>query len=110
MRSVLGGRAFARKRVGFAAALLLVSFLLPLPAFAAVKIEEVTSAGGIKAWLVRDDKLPLIALHFAFRGGVEQDPADKQGLAELTAALLTEAWATPMPRCSSAVSRTNPFS
>ena len=79
-----------RAKKGFATALLLLLFLLPLPALAAVKVEAVTSAGGIKAWLVRDDKLPLIALHFAFRGGVEQDPADKQGLAELTAALLGE--------------------
>jgi len=56
----------------------------------ATDIVEVTSAKGIKAWLVEDDKLPLIALQFAFRGGVEQDPADKQGLATLTMALLTE--------------------
>jgi zinc protease len=56
----------------------------------AIHIQEVTSPGGIKAWLVQDDKLPLIAMRLAFRGGVEQDPLDKQGLAELTASLLTE--------------------
>ncbi len=62
---------------------------LVLPA-QAMDIKEVTSKSGVKAWLVEDHKLPLIALHFAFRGGVEQDPADKQGLAHLTMNLLTE--------------------
>ena len=56
----------------------------------ATMIEEVTSKGGIKAWLVEDHKLPLIAMHFAFRGGVEQDPQDRQGLATLTMSLMTE--------------------
>ncbi len=78
------------KQVVFAF-LVLLSWFMPTQVMAAsVKVEEITSPGGIKAWLVRDDKLPLIAMHFSFRGGVEQDPTDKQGLAELTAALLTQ--------------------
>lgn len=56
----------------------------------AAPIEEVTSKNGTKAWLVEDHKLPLIAMHFAFRGGVEQDPVAKQGLANLTTSLLTQ--------------------
>lgn len=68
---------------------LLLACLLTLPAHA-VTIQEVTSPGGVKAWLVEDHKLPLISVRFAFRGGVEQDPADKQGLAKLTMNLLTE--------------------
>jgi zinc protease len=56
----------------------------------ATRIQEVTSSGGIKAWLVEDHKLPVIAMHFAFRGGVEQDPVDKQGLANLAMNLMTE--------------------
>jgi zinc protease len=59
-------------------------------AHAATNVEEVTSAKGIKAWLVEDHQLPLIAMQFAFRGGVEQDPRDKQGLATLTMGLLTQ--------------------
>lgn len=55
-----------------------------------LQIEEVVSPGGIRAWLVRDDRLPLISIRFAFRGGTEQDPPDKQGLAEMTASLLTQ--------------------
>jgi len=53
-------------------------------------IVEVTSKHGIKAWLVEDHKLPLVSLRFSFAGGVETDPAGKQGLAVLAASLLTQ--------------------
>jgi len=56
----------------------------------ATTIQTVTSRSGVKAWLVEDHKLPLVAMHFAFRGGVEQDPASKQGLATLSMDMLTE--------------------
>ncbi len=70
---------------------LLCAFVFSCSAFAAApSVVEVTSAKGIKAWLVQDSTLPLISVRFAFRGGVETDPADKQGLAVLTAGLLTQ--------------------
>jgi zinc protease len=50
----------------------------------------VTSPGGIKAWLVHDTTLPLIAMEFAFLGGAAQDPADRPGVASLAASLLDE--------------------
>ena len=56
----------------------------------ATVVQDVVSAKGVHAWLVQDDKLPLISMSFAFRGGVEQDPVDKQGLADLTCELMTE--------------------
>lgn len=64
--------------------------LLGIHAAQATEIKEVKSPGGITAWFVEDHKLPLIAMQFAFRGGIEQDAADKQGLAHLTMALLDE--------------------
>ena len=71
--------------------LLLILALILVPAAAqATTIQEVTSSGGIRAWLVEDHKLPLIAMQFAFRGGVEQDPVQLQGLAHLTMDALTE--------------------
>ncbi len=74
----------------FLSALFLICLpLLSMPAHA-TNIQEVTSSKGITAWLVEDHKLPLIAMNFAFRGGVEQDPADKQGLATLTMSLLSQ--------------------
>ena len=56
----------------------------------ATKIERVVSPGGIEAWLVREPAVPLIAIDFAFRGGANQDPADKPGVANMVAALLDE--------------------
>jgi zinc protease len=48
------------------------------------------SPGGIEAWLVRDSALPVISLEFAVLGSADQDPADKPGVANLTASLLDE--------------------
>jgi zinc protease len=71
---------------------LVVFLTLSLCGFSAraTTVEEVTSVSGIRAWLVEDHHLPLIALQFAFKGGVEQDPVAKQGLATLTMSLLTQ--------------------
>ena len=64
--------------------------LLSSPA-RAVDIQQVTGEkSGVKAWLVEDHKLPIISMHFAFQGGSEQDPVDKQGLSTLTMNALTE--------------------
>ncbi|MBO0662124.1 M16 family metallopeptidase [Jiella flava] len=58
---------------------------------AAVDIQEVTSPGGIKAYLVEDHSNPLIAVNFAFKGGGStQDPKGKEGLANLMSGLLDE--------------------
>jgi zinc protease len=56
----------------------------------ALGVEEITSAKGIKAWLVEEHSVPLIAIKFAFAGGASQDPAGKEGLATMVADLLTE--------------------
>lgn len=63
--------------------------LLALPA-GAVEIERVVSPGGIEAWLVRDQKNPVISLQFAFDGGSALDPQNKLGLATMVAATLDE--------------------
>ena len=62
---------------------------VPGPA-AAIKIEKVTSPGGIEAWLVREHSVPIIAVNFAFRAGATQDPAGKEGLADMVSSLLDE--------------------
>ena len=56
----------------------------------AVPIERVISPGGIEAWLVRQETVPLISLEFAFAGGASQDPAEKAGVANMVSALLDE--------------------
>jgi zinc protease len=71
--------------LSFAAALALAG-----PARAEVDIQEVTSAGGITAWLVEDSSIPFVALEARFRGGASLDAEDKRGAANLMAALLEE--------------------
>lgn len=47
-------------------------------------IQIIETQSGIKAWLVEDHSVPLISMHFAFRGaGAALDPIDKQGLTQL---------------------------
>jgi zinc protease len=57
---------------------------------AASKIEPITSPGGIKAWLVREPSVPIVALDYAFTGGANADPADKPGVATMVGSLLDE--------------------
>ncbi len=56
----------------------------------AVTIEPIVSPKGIKAWLVRENAVPLVAMSFAFNGGTSQDPAGKSGTANLVASTLDE--------------------
>src|SRR5205085_4283031 len=84
--------AFIR-HAGRAAALALVAAALIAPAASsayATTIERVVTPGGIEIWLVRDAAVPLIAVDFAFRGGSNQDPPDKPGVANLAIDLLDE--------------------
>jgi zinc protease len=59
-------------------------------ASAASKIKEIVSPGGIKAWLVSEPSVPMVALDYAFLGGANADPADKPGVANMAASLLDE--------------------
>jgi zinc protease len=56
----------------------------------ATTIQRVVSPGGIEAWLVQEQAVPLIAVDFAFTGGSVQDPPGKSGTANLVASLLDE--------------------
>lgn len=57
---------------------------------AEMKIQEVVSPKGVKAWLVEDYTVPIIAVRFAFTGGSTQEPAGKEGLANLMTGLFDE--------------------
>lgn len=63
---------------------------LALPAFAAAPIQRVTSPGGIEAWLVEEEAIPMISIEIEFRGGSSLDPEGREGLASLFAGLLEE--------------------
>ncbi len=77
-------------RLAFAIFALLGWALWPETSSASVAVEEVRGKSGVTALLARDSGLPLISISFAFKGGVEQDDPDKQGLSALAASLLTE--------------------
>ena len=68
----------------------LFSLMISAPLHAEVKIEEVTSPGGIKAWLVEEHGIPFTALELRFRGGTSLDAPGKRGAVMLMAALLEE--------------------
>ncbi|WP_308917764.1 pitrilysin family protein [Jannaschia sp. LMIT008] len=63
---------------------------LPVSAHAAVEIQEVTSPGGIEAWLVEESSIPFVALEIRFDGGAVLDPDDAVGATNLMVALLEE--------------------
>jgi len=60
------------------------------PAWAEVSIQEVTSPGGITAWLVEERSIPFTALEIRFRGGASLDQPDARGAVHLMMGLLEE--------------------
>lgn len=73
--------------------LFVVSFVMTalasLPA-RAIDIQQITSPGGIKAWLVEDHSIPFTALSIMFKGGASLDAPGKRGATSLMSALLEE--------------------
>lgn len=61
-----------------------------LPARAEIDIVPVTSPGGITAWLVEDQTIPIITIEASFRGGAVLDSPETAGATNLMAALLEE--------------------
>lgn len=68
----------------------LAACVLAAPARAAVEIQQVTSPGGIDAWLVEEHSIPFVALEIRFRGGASLDALGKRGAINLMTALLEE--------------------
>ncbi len=68
----------------------LIALVIALPAWAEIKIQEVTSPGGIRAWLVEDHSIPFSALELRFRGGTSLDDPDTRGAVYLMSGLLEE--------------------
>ena len=64
--------------------------LIATPALAAVEIQEVTTEGGIDAWLVEEHSIPIVALDIRIEGGTSLDEAGKRGATNLMMALIEE--------------------
>ena len=59
-------------------------------ASAAIEIKEVTSPGGIEAWMVEEPSIPFAALEIRIRGGASLDAPGKRGAVNLMMALIEE--------------------
>ncbi|WP_372834298.1 M16 family metallopeptidase [Puniceibacterium confluentis] len=67
-----------------------LSFLIVSPAVAEIEITEVTSPGGITAWLVPEPSIPFVSLEIRFKGGASLDLPDRRGATNLMVGLLEE--------------------
>jgi zinc protease len=68
-----------------------IIYSLSIVQASAVEVKEVVSEHGIKAWLVEERSLPLIAVKIAFTGsGSAYDAKGREGRANMVAAMLTE--------------------
>ncbi|WP_112322332.1 M16 family metallopeptidase [Oceanibium sediminis] len=68
--------------------ILFVFLAASLPARAATDVVEVTSPGGITAWLVQERGIPMLALSMEFTGGAMMEPDEKLGATTLMMGLL----------------------
>ena len=59
-------------------------------AYAEVDIQQITSDGGINAWVVEEPSIPFVALEIRMRGGASLDLDGKRGATNLMTALIEE--------------------
>jgi len=74
----------------FLGALAAFMMLAAVPLRAEIDITEVTSPGGIDAWLVEEESIPFVALELRFKGGASLDAPGKRGATNLMVGLLEE--------------------
>ncbi|MCR9156967.1 MAG: insulinase family protein [Rhodobacteraceae bacterium] len=74
----------------FFGSLIAVMVFAAAPLRAEIDIAEVTSSGGINAWLVQEESIPFVALELRFKGGASLDLAGKRGATNLMVGLLEE--------------------
>ena len=70
--------------------IILFTLFFATQAHALAPVQEVTSKGGIKAWLIEDHTNPIVAIRLSFKGGAALDPIGKEGLAYLAASTMDE--------------------
>lgn len=71
-------------------AIALVALFAATATQAANRIQEVTSPGGITAWLVEEHAIPIISIEISFEGGALLDPTGKEGVANLLSGMFDE--------------------
>ncbi len=60
------------------------------PKFALPPIEKQKLSNGLEVWLVKQNELPIVSMNLVLKSGGTLDPADKSGVAAMTASLLDE--------------------
>ena len=70
--------------------LTLICAVVGTTATAAIEIKEITSPGGIEAWMVEEPTIPFAALEIRIRGGANLDAPGKRGAVNLMMALIEE--------------------
>ena len=53
-------------------------------------VQIVTSPGGITAWLVHENFVPIISMEWTWAGGASVEPSDKRGIGWITAYMMNE--------------------
>lgn len=71
-------------RAGLAVALALAALS---PALAALPIQKWQQPSGAQVWLIESPSLPIVDVQIDFDAGARRDPADKSGLATVTASM-----------------------
>jgi zinc protease len=69
------------------AAAALVAATFTLPAWAALPIQKWQQPSGAQVWFVEVPGLPIVDVEIDFDAGERRDPADKSGLADVTASM-----------------------
>src|SRR5207247_5121996 len=64
--------------------------LKPVPRFAFPALEKSTLANGLKVWTSHHAQVPMVGMLVVMRNGSAADPADREGLAAMTADMLDE--------------------
>ncbi|WP_116085506.1 pitrilysin family protein [Tropicimonas sp. IMCC34011] len=67
-----------------------LALLAATAAQAEIDVEEITSPGGVEAWLVEEPSIPFVALELRFEGGASLDEDGKRGAINLMTGLLEE--------------------
>ncbi|MCH2036968.1 MAG: insulinase family protein [Rickettsiales bacterium] len=70
---------------------LILCLLVTSIASAATDVKEVKGSKGLKAWLIEDPSLPIVAIKIAFvRSGSVYDPVGKEGMANMVVNMIDE--------------------
>lgn len=62
----------------------------PNPKFALPPIEKTKLSNGLEVWMVKQNELPIVSMNLVFKTGQTNEPADRKGVASMTASLLDD--------------------